>query len=128
MQNLSQVIKKMALDAVEANKPMELVLGTVISTNPIKVSLSQLLIISENFILNPEGLAGQELTISLDEQTILFKDDEDELKEYTIMPQDLKIKIKSQIKQDDKIFLLRLQGGQKYFILGPLVGKGAYNE
>lgn len=123
MQNLSQVIKKMALDAVEANKPMELVLGTVISTNPIKVSLSQLLIISENFILNPEGIAGQELTISLDEQTILFKDDEDELKEYTIMPQDLKIKIKSQIKQDDKIFLLRLQGGQKYFILGPLVGQ-----
>lgn len=122
MQNLSQVIKKMALDAVEANKPMELVLGSIISINPIKISLSQLLIISENFILNPEGLAGQELTISLDEQTIMLKNDEDELKEYTIMPQDLKIKIKSQIKQDDKVFLLRLQGGQKYFILGPLVG------
>lgn len=122
MQNLSQVIKKMALDAVEANKPMELVLGTVISINPIKISLSQLLIIGESFILNPEGLAGQELTISLDEQTITLKNDEDELKEYTIMPQDLKIKIKSQIKQDDKVFLLRLQGGQKYFILGPLVG------
>lgn len=122
MQNLSQVIKKMALDAVEANKPMELVLGSIISINPIKISLSQLLIISENFILNPEGLAGQELTISLDEQTITLKNDEDELKEYTIMPQDLKIKIKSQIKQDDKVFLLRLQGGQKYFILGPLVG------
>lgn len=122
MQNLSQVIKKMALDAVEANKPMELVLGSIISINPIKISLSQLLIISESFILNPEGLAGQELTISLDEQTITLKDDEDELKEYTIMPQDLKIKIKSQIKQDDKVFLLRLQGGQKYFILGPLVG------
>lgn len=122
MQNLSQVIKKMALDAVEANKPMELVLGSIISINPIKISLSQLLIISENFILNPEGLAGQELTISLDEQTITLKNDEDELKEYTIMPQDLTIKIKSQIKQDDKVFLLRLQGGQKYFILGPLVG------
>lgn len=122
MQNLSQVIKKMALDAVEANKPMELVLGTVISINPIKISLSQLLIIGESFILNPEGLAGQELTISLDEQTITLKNDEDELKEYTIMPQDLKIKIKSQIKPDDKVFLLRLQGGQKYFILGPLVG------
>lgn len=122
MQNLSQVIKKMALDAVEANKPMELVLGSIISINPIKISLSQLLIISESFILNPEGLAGQELTISLDEQTITLKNDEDELKEYTIMPQDLKIKIKSQIKQDDKVFLLRLQGGQKYFILGPLVG------
>lgn len=122
MQNLSQVIKKMALDAVEANKPMELVLGSIISINPIKISLSQLLIISENFILNPEGLAGQELTISLDEQTIMLKNDEDELKEYTIMPQDVKIKIKSQIKQDDKVFLLRLQGGQKYFILGPLVG------
>lgn len=122
MQNLSQVIKKMALDAVEANKPMELVLGSIISINPIKISLSQLLIIGESFILNPEGLAGQELTISLDEQTITLKNDEDELKEYTIMPQDLTIKIKSQIKQDDKVFLLRLQGGQKYFILGPLVG------
>ena len=41
MQNLSQVIKKMALDAVEANKPMELVLGSIISINPIKISLSQ---------------------------------------------------------------------------------------
>lgn len=122
MQNLSQVIKKMALDAVEANKPMELVLGSIISINPIKISLSQLLIISESFILNPEGLAGQELTISLDEQTITLKNDEDELKEFTIMPQDLNIKIKSHIKKDDKVFLLRLQGGQKYFILGPLVG------
>lgn len=122
MQNLSQVIKKMALDAVEANKPMELVLGTVISINPIKISLSQLLIIGESFILNPEGLAGQEFTISLDEQKISLKNDEDELKEFTIMPQDLTIKIKSHIKKDDKVFLLRLQGGQKYFILGPLVG------
>lgn len=122
MQNLTQVIKKMALDVVEANKPMELVLGTVISINPIKISLSQLLIIGESFILNPEGLAGQELTISLDEQTISLKNDEDELKEFTIMPQEMTLKIKSQIKQDDKVFLLRLQGGQKYFILGPLVG------
>lgn len=122
MQNLSQVIKKMALDAVEANKPMELVLGTVISINPIKISLSQLLLIGESFILNPEGLAGQEFTISLDEQKISLKNDEDELKEFTIMPQDLTIKIKSHIKKDDKVFLLRLQGGQKYFILGPLVG------
>lgn len=122
MQNLSQVIKKMALDAVEANKPMELVLGTVISISPIKISLSQLLLIGESFILNPEGLAGQEFTISLDEQKISLKNDEDELKEFTIMPQDLKIKIKSHIKKDDKVFLLRLQGGQKYFILSPLVG------
>lgn len=122
MQNLSQVIKKMALDAVEANKPMELVLGTVISISPIKISLSQLLLIGESFILNPEGLAGQEFTISLDEQKISLKNDEDELKEFTIMPQDLKIKIKSHIKKDDKVFLLRLQGGQKYFILSLLVG------
>ena len=122
MQNLSQVIKKMALDAVEANKPMELVLGTVISISPIKISLSQLLLIGESFILNPEGLAGQEFTISLDEQKISLKNDEDELKEFTIMPQDLTIKIKSHIKKDDKVFLLRLQGGQKYFILRPLVG------
>ena len=122
MQNLSQVIKKMALDAVEANKPMELVLGTVLSISPIKISLSQLLLIGESFILNPEGLAGQEFTISLDEQTITLKNDKDELKEFTIMPQDLKIKIKSHIKKDDKVFLLRLQGGQKYFILSPFVG------
>jgi hypothetical protein len=48
--NLTQLIKKAAIEAVEAGKPSDLIFGKVISTNPLRVNVDQKLTLNEEFV------------------------------------------------------------------------------
>lgn len=50
MANLTQLIKKAAIEAVEAGKPSDLIFGKVISTNPLRVNVDQKLTLNEEFV------------------------------------------------------------------------------
>lgn len=39
--NLNQLIKKLAMDAVRASKPCDIIIGTVEQGNPMKIKLSE---------------------------------------------------------------------------------------
>lgn len=49
--NMVQLIKKCAMDAFNASKPCNYVIGKVISTSPVKVQISQNVILPANFLL-----------------------------------------------------------------------------
>ena len=118
MQNsLLQIIKKAALETVENSKPVEILNGLVTSLEPLRIKLNQFLTIDENFIIKPESLFEHELGINVNEQRIILKDENEESKEYEVTAQKIKVRIESQIKGNDKLLLLRTQGGQKYLIL-----------
>ena len=118
MQNsLLQIIKKAALETVENSKPVEILNGLVTSLEPLRIKLNQFLTIDENFIIKPESLFEHELEINVNEQRIILKDENEESKEYEVTAQKIKVRIESQIKENDKLLLLRTQGAQKYLIL-----------
>lgn len=115
---LSQIIKQIALDAVQSNKPLEIVKGTVISNQPLKINLSQFVDIDTESIIIPLDYVEHEEEITIKEQTINLTDENQETKQYTINEQTIKIKKKAQLKDNDKIIMLKFNKGQKFFLLG----------
>ncbi|HFL2599875.1 TPA: DUF2577 domain-containing protein [Clostridioides difficile] len=53
-QDLLQIIKKAAMDAVETSNPMRVVFGTIESTSPLKVKIEQKLSIGEIFLIQAD--------------------------------------------------------------------------
>lgn len=115
---LSQIIKKIAVDAVLSNKPLEIVKGTVISNQPLKINLSQFIDIDNESIIIPLDYIEHEEEVTILEQTINLTDENQETKQYIIEEQTIKIKKKSQLKDNDRIIMLKFDKGQKFFLLG----------
>ncbi|MDI9469039.1 MAG: DUF2577 domain-containing protein [Bacillota bacterium] len=59
MPDLAQLIKKIALDAVEASAPANVLFGTVTATSPLTVRISARLIIRRPALKSLEGLELQ---------------------------------------------------------------------
>ncbi|HBE9316817.1 TPA: DUF2577 domain-containing protein [Clostridioides difficile] len=53
-QDLLQIIKKAAMDAVETSNPMRVVFGTIEGTSPLKVKIEQKLSIGEFFLIQTD--------------------------------------------------------------------------
>lgn len=51
-----QLIKQIAMDAVKASKPCDVMVGKVKSINPYEVQIKQNMIIEEEFLLIPKRL------------------------------------------------------------------------
>lgn len=103
--NIVQLIKKAAVDAVEASKPSCYVYGSVISTNPLKVKIEQKLTLTEDFIIIPERLTDHETELSTDGVTKTT---------YTIH---------NALKTGDNLILLQQKGGQRYLVLDRMVSE-----
>ncbi|BDE77314.1 DUF2577 domain-containing protein [Clostridioides difficile] len=53
-QDLLQIIKKAAMDAVETSNPMRVVFGTIESVSPLKVKIEQKLSIDDFFLIQTD--------------------------------------------------------------------------
>lgn len=100
--NLLETIKTAAIDAVNATKPVEIVLGIVLSTQPLKIELEQKLSLSEAFLIIPEELTDRTVKIIIDGE-------------------EKEIEIKNALQTGDKLALAKIQGGQKYLVISRLV-------
>lgn len=104
--NLLETIKTAAIDAVNSTKPVEIVLGIVLSTQPLKIELEQKLSLSEAFVIVPEELTNRTVKIIIDDV-------------------EKEIEIKNALQVGDKLALAKIQGGQKYLIISRLVNENA---
>lgn len=104
--NLLETIKTAAIDAINSTKPVEIVLGIVLSTQPLKIELEQKLLLSDAFVIVPEELTNRKVKI-------MINDMEEE------------IEIKNALQAGDKLALAKIQGGQKYLIISRLVNENA---
>jgi hypothetical protein len=91
-------IKKAALDAIEASKPVAVMAGTVTKTSPLEVNVDQRLTLEADFLIVPESLTR-----------------------YTIQVGGVEYVIRQGLQPGDRVVLLRLQGGQKFLILDKVV-------
>lgn len=59
-----EIIKKVALNAFEASNPVKLMFGKVISTNPVKIQVSELLTLTKEFlVINGSLSVGDTVTL-----------------------------------------------------------------
>lgn len=114
---LTQIIKRIAVDAVETKKPLDVVIGNIISIEPLKINLSQFIDIKEDMVVIPSEYKEHEEKIIIQEQKINLLDENEEEKEYTIKEQEITIKIPTKLEVGMSVYLLRFGKGQKFYML-----------
>lgn len=99
-QQLVEVMKQIAVNAVESKKPAEVRFGTVLSVSPLQIKLSQKEIYTKEFFIALEGPASCGGAC------------------HGSCPDARPSGCPAIWKADDTLVLLRLQGGQQFLILG----------
>lgn len=114
MNNMIEIIKKAAMDAIEANKPTNVLFGTVISISPLQISIDQKIILEDSKLLLTNAVKDHTVEMTVDHLT-----------ENTTVGNSLhnhaykgkkQFTIHNGLVVGEKILLLRMQGGQKFVV------------
>lgn len=102
--DLVRIIKRMVKETVENEKPTRVMYGKVISTNPLKINIEQRMVLDKNFLVLSDRLTRKSTRIRIpstnDQVDVVFD---------------------NSLKVNDRVILLREQGGQKFIILDKVV-------
>ena len=101
--NIIQLIKRAAVEAVEAAKPCDYRIGTVISASPLKIKVSQTMEIEESFLHLSRNVTDFQTEITIDTGT-----------KQTCT-------VHNALKKGDKVLMLRKAGGQRYAVIDRVV-------
>lgn len=121
MPNMIQIIKKAAIEAVEASNPTKLLYGTVKSISPLTINIDQKFTIPEEFLVLTKNVKDYEVELSLDDWFTENKSGGSGESAFSSHNHEVKgkkkVTIHNALKVGDKVILLREQGGQKYIVL-----------
>lgn len=123
---LLQSIKKAALDAVEASKPVNVYFGEVISASPLLVNVEQKMVLGKAQLVLTRNVTDFKTMVTVqwesekEEQThthnVEGTDCQSEKHTHEIVGQK-EITIHNALEIGDTVILVRQQKGQKYVIL-----------
>lgn len=143
-ESLLNLIKQISINAVEATKPTAFLFGTVISASPLKIKVSNNLILTEEFLVVPKSLTNYSLSIGMDistentstntthshivnyeDSTIEESTNKSVISEETSFDNTHKHSVKgtksitvyNALKNNEKVILAQIQGGQDFIIL-----------
>lgn len=116
-----ETVKSIALSAVKATKPMEVICGTVKQINPLKVELNQKLILEKDDLILTDNVTDFETEITAVEWFTENKSGGSGDAAFESHKHDIKgrkkVIIHNSLKAGEKVILLRVQGGQQFVIL-----------
>lgn len=94
------IMKKAALDAVEASKPVNVYFGKTVSISPLKINVEQKMILGEKQLILSERVTDFETMVTVDQET-----------------EKKKITVHNGLVVGDEVLLIRLQGGQEFLVI-----------
>ena len=103
MADFIKLMKKTAVDAVEASKPVNMIFGKVISINPLKIRVDQKLILTNAQLVLSRSVTDYRLSV-----TSNYKEE---------------ITVHNALKVNEEVIMMQLSGGQKYVVIDR-IGKG----
>lgn len=95
---LLKTIKQAAVEAVNSSKPAGVYYGTVISKTPLKIRLSQTIILTKEHLKLTKAVMDYNTNITLPSGTVSAT-------------------VKNGLQVGDKVIMLRMQGGQGYLVI-----------
>lgn len=119
-------IKRAALEAQDAAKPVNICYGEVISRIPLKIRVEQKLLLGEKQLILTRNVTDFTTTISVDQET--EKEAMAEEGDESVSPHSHRITGAKQItvhnglKTGDKVVMLRQQEGQKFIVADRIGG------
>lgn len=125
---LIDIMKRASIDAIENNQLCDLRYGTVVSTSPLKVQVTNLFTIPESLLIVPKTLTDYTINVSMDWSTEGVGTHSHTCPDGTTSSNGAHshkltssgsktIKIHNALKIGDKVALIRKTGGQSYYIL-----------
>jgi hypothetical protein len=122
--NLVELIKKAAVDAVNASMPTAIVFGTVVSIAPLKINVEQRLILTTAQLILTNNVRDYDLNMTVDHST---EDKSGGSGESSFASHNhaytgkKKFTVHNGLITGDEVILLQVQGGQKYIVLERVV-------
>lgn len=121
-----KLIKQAAMEAVDNSKPCDLKFGTVISEEPLNIRITNQFILPESTLIVPEHLTKYETHVTVKpEYNWITKDTENKVELSEVEPhahdiefKEKKIQIHNELRLYDRVVLIRMQGGQYYYVAG----------
>ena len=129
MPDMVQLVKKAAVEAVEAAKPVQFLFGQVISASPLKIQVDQKSIYTEKMLVLTRNVTEHEIDISISAQSVVISHGHPVTDTYTGggIAQEInhnhpikgrkKIKIHNGLVVGDWVVMARIQKGKKYVVL-----------
>ena len=96
--NIVQLVKQIALEAVEASKPCDYRTGVVTGINPLEIKISQTLTLDESFLDLARNVTDFEILVNGQMTTI-----------------------ENALKVGEKVLMIRKSGGQRYTVIDRVV-------
>ena len=122
---LVEAIKKAAVEAVEAGKPVNVCFGKVVSEAPLKINVEQKMELGEQQLILARNVTEYATTISVNWETENSGGDTGETADgqhrHHIMGQKQAI-IHNALKTGDEVIIIRQQEGQKYIVVDRIGG------
>ena len=125
--DLSTIIKTLAQLSADNSKLANITVGTVISESPLKIKITQDLVLPESVLIIPQHLTDYEIRVTIDSNYGWKTEDEsyssasaDAFRSHShdIIQSNKKVKIHGKLKTGEKVALINAIGGQQYYILG----------
>lgn len=127
--DLLKTIKKTSMEAVDATKPFNIVYGSVISANPIKIKIDQKLTLGANQLVLARNVTDYEVEMTMNHSTEPISHTHTIKDTYTgggsasleTHSHSYKGKktfiVHNGLKVGEKVILMQLQGGQQYVVI-----------
>lgn len=97
-----ELIKRVAINAIESKKPVVVRYGTVQTVNPLTILLEQKITLTKEFLVLTKSVVSHNIDVEIDGQV-------------------QKITLENGLEIGNKVALLRVQGGQKYIVIDKVV-------
>lgn len=132
MTDFIKLMKKTAVEAVNASRPADMVFGKVISETPLKIKVDQKLILTEAQLVLSRNVTDYDVDIDIyvsPANETYTADDITWKTEETVLTCDVnhthiheikgkkKLRILNKLKNDEKVILMQVAGGQKYIVI-----------
>ena len=122
--DLIKLIKRIAVEAVEASKPTNIVFGQVTSASPLKITIEQKITLSSQQLILTRNVTDHEIEMTLDHETDYKSGgsgDSSFASHNHAVTGKKTMTLHNALKKGEKVALLRTQGGQQYVVIDRVV-------
>lgn len=111
--DLVRAVQQISSNAGQAGQPADIMSGTVVGTNPLKINVEQRFDITQEQLIIPERFTDHKVEISFEEETGNAGEPEHK---HKYGGEKITVTVHGALKKGDSVELIRQQGGQKFLI------------
>ncbi len=114
---LHELIKEIALSAVDNSKPMAFIFGETISISPLKIQIDSRITLSMAQLILTNSVRDYDVEMSMSHVTEEAESHHHEYKGSKIYT------VRNALKLGDQVLMIQVQGGQKFIVLEKVVSE-----